>query len=241
MERSPSAVLAVRAAVGVALLAGAGFWLGRSPPPSDGGRAEPPPSSPPVGSALCPAGMLPDDGLCLPLPASAQKAPALARVEEASSIELLPDRPSDYAEYQLPVTPERIEPNGEGARLRVAAGAPVHALALEGQVGPAERRSEAAASGRLVTLHTVRRAESERRYLVVLEPLRLELAEREHALAAGLRVGRAVLGPAGSTLTLSVRQLRRATDAANLSVAQLLDDAHSIPCDARNVLQRKAP
>ncbi|MET0411151.1 MAG: hypothetical protein ABW217_07635 [Polyangiaceae bacterium] len=228
--------LALQAAAAVTLLAALGVLLGQQPlsAPVGGtsGRA-PPPSGP----APCPRGMLPDDGTCLPLP-SAAATPEPVRNDDSTTIELLPDRPVDYSAYRLPSAVQRAEPGGAGALLHHKPGAPVQALALEGQVGPAELRRDAGTPKRLVALYTVRRADSERRYLVLLDHLRMDLASDVLSVAPGARLGRVVPGPLGSVLELSVRQLRHATDAA-LSTAQLLDDAHSIPCDPRNVLERQ--
>jgi hypothetical protein len=243
MESVPSPpALAVRAAIGVALLAALGFWFAHRVPiavePSAGFSS----SSPPNEAPRCPRGMLPDDGLCLALPAAEAPTRAeLARADDASGIGLLPERPADYAAYRLPVTPTRIEPLPDGVRLHVPARAPVYAPTLEDQVGLAEVLMDAASPTRLVALYTVRRPASERRYLVVLSPVHVELAEREHALAAGTHVGSASSEPRGSSVMLSVRQLRQTTDSAQLSASQLLEDAHSIPCDPRNVLLRRAP
>lgn len=228
--------LALGAAAAVSLLAGLSALLGqRSPALLPSEQALPPRL--PSGAAPCPRGMLPDDGVCLPLP----RPPAAlepARDSDATTIELLPDRPADYGAYRLPSAVDRAEPSGAIALLHVSPGAAVQAFALEGQLGPADLRRDERTPKRLVALHTVRRADTERRYLVVLDHLRLELASDVRSLSAGTRIGRVVPGPSGSLLELSVRQLRQATD-ATLPTAQLLDDAHSIVCDPRNVLERQ--
>jgi hypothetical protein len=184
--------------------------------------------------------MLPDDGTCLPLPAAA-RSPREPPGEEAAGIELLPERPPDYTFYRLPVGLERAEPRPDGVLLHEAPGTPVTAPALEDQDGPAELRRDPAPELRLVSLHTVRRATAVRRYLVVLDPVRVELPTTERTLAPGARVGRILPGSHGSILLLTVRQLRQATDSSTLSAAELLENAHSSPCDPPNVLQRKAP
>jgi hypothetical protein len=231
----PQPALALGAAAAVTVLAVLGALLGPQPPSALLASASERtllPSSP----AQCPRGTLPDDGVCLPLPSAATPVPA--RDEEATAIELLPDRPADYGAYRLPSAVLRAEPGGGGALLHHAPGAPVQALALEGQVGAAELRRDEGTPKRLVALYTARRADSERRYLVLLDHLRTELAGDVLSVAPGARLGRVVPGPRGSVLELSVRQLRQATDAA-LPTPQLLDDAHSIACDPRNVLERR--
>src|SRR5688572_6713899 len=100
----PTTTLALGAAAAVSLLAGLSALLGaRSPTLPANGHALPAPL--PTGPAPCPRGMLPDDGVCLPLP---QPAAALepARDDDATAIELLPDRSADYGAYRLPAAVE---------------------------------------------------------------------------------------------------------------------------------------
>jgi hypothetical protein len=229
-------LLALGAAAVASLLAGLSALLGQQSPDLSA-HEHTLPAPLPRGPAPCPRGMLPDDGVCLPLP-HPPAALASKRDDEVSAIELLPERPADYRAYRLPSAVDRAEPNEDRAMLHVRPGAPVLALALEGQVGAAELRRDEGTPKRLVALHTVHRADAERRYLVVLDHLRVELASDVRSLTAGTRIGRVVPGPSGSVLELSVRQLRQATDTA-LPTAQLLDDAHSIACDPRNVLERQ--
>jgi hypothetical protein len=231
----PTPALALGAAAAVSVLAALGLLLGQQRPSAPVGGSER--ASLPGGPAPCPRGMLPDDGVCLPLPSAAAMA-APPRNDDATAIELLPDRPADYGAYRLPSAVQRVEPGGAGALLHHKPGAPVQALALEGQVGAAELRRDERTPKRLIALYTSRRADTERRYLVLLDHLRIELASDVLSVAPGARLGRVVPGPRGSVLELSVRQLRQATD-ARLPTAQLLDDAHSIACDPRNVLERQ--
>ena len=68
------------------------------------------------GSALCPAGTLPDGDVCVPVPADARGGAPLheqrnvhrdrkGRVRAYDQIPRRPERPSDYRRYQLPVPP----------------------------------------------------------------------------------------------------------------------------------------
>lgn len=231
----PLPALALGAATAAAVLAALAALLGQPPTAAGGGVSVRAPM--PSGPAPCPREMLPDDGVCLPLP-RAPSSPEPARDDETTAIELLPERPADYGAYRLPSAVQRAEPNGVGALLHHTPGAPAQALALEGQVGAAELRRDEGTPGRSIALYTVRRADSERRYLVLLDHVRVDVGAEVRSVAPGTRLGRVVPGPLGPVLELSVRQLRQATDAA-LPTAQLLDDAHSIACDPRNVLERQ--
>lgn len=232
----PMPALALGAAAAVTALAGLSALIGPAPAPpaasESTGR-----TSLSEGPAPCPRGMLPDDGACLPLPSPTTTLEP-ARSDDVTAIELLPDRPADYGAYRLPPAVQRAEPGGAGALLHVSPGAVVQTPALEGQVGAATLRRDGAKPGRLVLDYTVQRADSERRYLLVLDPLKAALSSDVRSVAPGASLGRVVPGPRGSVLELSVRQLRQSTD-ASLPAPQLLEDAHSIACDPRNVLERQ--
>lgn len=201
---------------------------------------------PPALSAPCPPGTLPDDGVCVPVPA----APRPSEANNAERIPRRPDRDPDYARYELPVlSPEHptVEanagssgPDGGPARagivVNVRAGAPVRVVSLEGQEGPASVvYAGSLMGGSLVTLHVVHERDRQREYLVVLGNV-----GQVPAVAPRAKLPRDA--PAGTTtlapLTLDVRLVRPNTDVWSVAPNALTDDATSISVDPRNVLER---
>lgn len=196
-------------------------------------------------TAPCPTGTLPDEGVCIPVPRRAASTPrSLADVE--GRIARRPDRPADYLRYELPLGARAVEassfagddgglsPGSVG--LLAPAGAAVHAVALEGQVGPAT----ALFVGRLVgltvvTRHVVETGGRRRTLLVVLGNLAATLVAAHAALSNGDVIGTT----GGAPLSLAVRAARDGIDVDALGGPELLDDANSVPEDARNVLALK--
>lgn len=75
-----------------------------------------PGASPAAVAPPCPAGTLPDDGVCVPVPdttgsgeslsqAHAAHHDRLGRLREYDQIPRRPERPADYAKYRLPIKP----------------------------------------------------------------------------------------------------------------------------------------
>jgi murein DD-endopeptidase MepM/ murein hydrolase activator NlpD len=112
----------LRGALAVTLLAAASRaaeMRASAPPALRFGRAQGLPGSAARAtgeSALCPAGTLPDAGVCVPVPLDAQGGGALGeqrnvhrdkkgRVQSYDHIPRRPERPADYRRYQLPVPP----------------------------------------------------------------------------------------------------------------------------------------
>jgi hypothetical protein len=235
---APLISLVVRSCLAVALLAGVVALAGRDAEqaapqvPAAAGAA---PVSPKERTA-CPPGTLPDDGVCLPVPAPQAAARQGAQPADVPTIELLPDRAESYLAYELPVTATAFEPEGTAVLLRTGARAEVRSITLEHQAGPASRLDEAKPSARVLTLHTVRRADALRRYIVALEPVKLAPRSAQSDVPSNSLLGEVeTRGGPGGSLRLSVRQLRQSTD-PTLPPDQLLSDANSIRCDPRNVL-----
>ncbi len=204
-------------------------------------RTRPVGSAPSAHTAPCPVGTLPDEGVCIPVPRRAALAPR-ASTDAEGRIARRPDRPADYLRYALPLEARAVEASLAGddgglspgsVVLLAPAGAAVHALALEGQVGPAT----ALFAGRLVGLTVVTRHVVEtggrRRMLLVVVGNLAAMSVAAHATLAGGDV----IGTTGSApLSLAVRVVRDGIDVDALGGPELLDDANSVPDDARNVL-----
>jgi hypothetical protein len=200
--------------------------------------------------ALCPAGSLPDESVCIPVPAPAGSAAAGGR--SVARIPLQTDRSSDYARYSLPL-PAAPQARVSWARddaafatdagaqlpglaLWTAPGTPVVARALNGQQGAAT----AVFSGRivgatLVTYHVVRQGgqgDVRQEYLVGMGNLGAgDLPAPRISLDDGVTVAKT----GGRPLYLDVRLLRPGVDPWSLPPDALLDDASSVSVDARNV------
>ena len=196
--------------------------------------------------SLCPPGSLPDNGVCIPVPPPERAA---SHATSSERIPRRPDRPPEYARYALPV--ERVASiaelgDGEGADggvhpsgivLRSDPGAPVAAIGLDGQEGPAQIAYEGRIWGpTVVTLHTVREHGVTDRYAVALGGLGnlRPLAEGE-VVSPGAELGKT----GASELIVETRLLRPGIDVRPLSAAALLSDASSVPTDPRNVLVLK--
>jgi murein DD-endopeptidase MepM/ murein hydrolase activator NlpD len=235
--------MAVAAAALSALLAALGSESGTEPARLPSGAH---PASSSALPSLCPAGTLPDHGVCIPVPPTEATSPARgSRWSLYETLPKLPDRPADYARYRYPMKvptsgPRLLDTAGDArhAGLAIAAdpGAAVSAIAIAGQVGPGTVLYAGPLIGAtVITRHAVTEHGRAQQYLIVDGDL--------GHVAAGVRAGATVAAGAplgsiggGAHLYLEVRRLRQGVDASKLSVKALLDDAHSIACDARNVL-----
>lgn len=186
-----------------------------------------------LGKAPCPSGTLPDQGVCIPVP-----APEAAESDALEvGLELLPGRPSDYARYLTPISGHAAAANPDGGSLvRARAGAEVRALRLESQLGPTRWASLQSADPALLTLHRVQRGSSQRTYVLVYRGVDFLAPSTWTDIPDGgviAHVG-AASEPAG--LRLRVRQLRRGAEGEPPLGDRLLRDSTSLECDPRNIL-----
>jgi len=177
-----------------------------------------------------------------------------------------PERPKDFRQYRLPIPPpgkqgfvgsgyDLDRPDAEqrrgaelsavghgGVDLAQARGTPVRLVNLENQVGD----TVVSATGHLfgnsvVTLHTLREAGALREYLVIYGHL--------DSIAPGLSHGQtlkadSLLGYVGDSdspgivhLHLEVRRAREGVDAGQLPLGEITQNAKTVACDPRNVLE----
>ncbi len=237
--------LVVAAALAAAAAAVAAL-AGRTPRVTFAGPPRASSSATALAPSLCPPGSLPDNGVCIPVPAPERAAPGAATTER---IPRRPDRPPEYTRYALPVEHvasvaelgDRVAPDGgalpSGIGLAVDPGASVTAPALDGQEGPARVAYAGPLWGpTLITLHTVRERGEPHRYLVALGRLgTLKPRAAGDDVAPGAELGKT----GASELILETRLLRPGIDPRPLSAAALLSDASSAPTDPRNVLSLK--
>jgi len=177
-----------------------------------------------------------------------------------------PERPKEFRQYRLPIPApgkqgfvgsgyDLDRPDGEqrrgaelsavghgGVDLAQARGTPVHLVNLEHQVGDAVVQAAGHLFGNsVVTLHTLREAGALREYLVIYGHL--------DSIAPGINRGQtlkadSLLGYVGDSdspgivhLHLEVRRAREGVDAAQLPIGQLTQNAKTVACDPRNVLE----
>jgi murein DD-endopeptidase MepM/ murein hydrolase activator NlpD len=177
-----------------------------------------------------------------------------------------PDRPADFRNYRLPVPvlpdqsfvtsgydldrPDAEQRRGAelsavghgGVDLAQARGTEVHLVNLENQVGDAEVLDVGHLFGKSVVIHhALREASALRDYLVIyghLESAAPGLA-RGQSLKAGALLG--YVGDSGSPgvvhLHLEVRRARQGVNAAQLPLGQVNQNAKTVACDPRNVLE----
>jgi len=225
----------VRAAIVAAALAAvtrAAQWAVPAKHPDDPSRAAA--SSAARLHSLCPPGTLPDDNVCIPVPAAEpSQQPAPTRSPEG--IPRRPDRPADYRRYRLPLALDRQ------GRL---SGTDVHCVDLDGQTGHAEVHHVGQLVGNsVVTRHRVREAGQPREYAVVYGHLQ-STAQGLRAGAivpAGTRIGSVQAAAPDSSKLLSVRRARPGVQLDRLSAGQLLLDLYTVACDPRNAFALKAP
>ena len=181
-------------------------------------------------------------------------------------IPLRPDRPRDFRKYRLPVPvlpdqsfvtsgydldrpdaeqrrgPELSAVGHGGVDLAQARGTEVHLVNLENQVGDAEVLDVGHLFGNsVVTHHTLREAGALRDYFVIyghLESAAPGLVRRQ-TLKTGALLG--YVGDSGSPgvvhLHLEARRAREGVNAAALPLGQVNQNAKTVACDPRNVLE----
>jgi murein DD-endopeptidase MepM/ murein hydrolase activator NlpD len=177
-----------------------------------------------------------------------------------------PERPKDFRQYRLPIPapskqgfvgsgydldrPDNEQRRGAelsavghgGVDLAQARGTPVRLVNLEHQVGDAVVLAFGHLFGNsVVTLHTLREASALREYLVIyghLDSIAPGLSPRQTLPADSL------LGYVGDSdspgivhLHLEVRRAREGVDAAQLPLGQITQNAKTVACDPRNVLE----
>lgn len=247
----------MRGALAAAALAALGQAAAPSPEPSPAAPTAVSSTAPaqqtagraPLG-APCPAGTLPDNGVCIPAPSPAAlgEPPSGPAPAAEDQIPRRPDRDADPLAYRWPITlhhPSAITPGGTGPSASATVGvtltatgpAPVGLVALEGQTEPARVVHIGALLGpSVVTHHRVGSGGGARSYLAVYAGL--------DALAPGLQTG-AAIGPATTLGQLSsrptrlhfqVRLVRDGVRVDELGEDDLLDPSLSIATDPRNVL-----
>jgi len=177
-----------------------------------------------------------------------------------------PERPKDFRQYRLPIPAPSKQgfvgsgydldrPDGEqrrgaelsavghgGVDLAQARGTPVRLVNLEQQVGDAVVSATGHLFGNsVVTLHTLREAGALREYLVIYGHL--------DSIAPGLSHGQALkpgslLGYVGDSdspgvvhLHFEVRRAREGVNADQLPLGQVTQNAKTVACDPRNVLE----
>jgi murein DD-endopeptidase MepM/ murein hydrolase activator NlpD len=181
-------------------------------------------------------------------------------------IPLQEGRPKDYRRYRLPVPvladqsfvesgydldrPDAEQRRGAelsavghgGVDLAQARGTEVRLVNLENQVGQAEVVGQGQLFGNsVVTRHTLRESGTLRDYLVIYGHLQSAAPGLAHgqSLEAGALIG--YVGDSGSPgvvhLHLEVRRAREGVNAGQLPLGQVNQNAKTVVCDPRNVLQ----
>jgi murein DD-endopeptidase MepM/ murein hydrolase activator NlpD len=177
-----------------------------------------------------------------------------------------PDRLKDFRKYRLPVPvlpdqsfvtsgydldrPDAEQRRGAelsavghgGVDLAQARGTEVHLVNLENQVGDADVLEVGHLFGNsVVTHHTLREAGALREYLVIYGHLESPAPGLSHgqSLKAGALLG--YVGDSGSPgvvhLHLEVRRAREGVNAGQLPLGQVNQNAKTVVCDPRNVLE----
>ena len=177
-----------------------------------------------------------------------------------------PERPKDFRKYRLPIPapadhafvgsgydldrPDAEQRRGAelsavghgGVDLAQARGTEVRLVNLENQVGDAVVLEAGHLFGNsVVTLHTLREARALREYLVIYGHLESAAPGLVHgqALKAGALLG--FVGDSDSPgivhLHLEVRRAREGVDAGQLPLGQVNQNAKTVACDPRNVLE----
>ncbi|MEB2323418.1 MAG: hypothetical protein OZ921_12960, partial [Sorangiineae bacterium] len=225
----------------------------RAGPPRAASRGSDPRASaaPSARASPCPPGTLPDDGVCIPVPARGAAdagSPALAeRWRVYDQLPRRPERPADYGRYALPVTTAGRAPateSGDGVELAAELGAEVRVARLERPVGDAEVRYAGPLAGRpglaVLARQTTDEGGRRRDYLVVYGGLGRVAA----GVAAGARLAEGAtlgaVGPAGEraapALRLETWRVQPGVDPGSLGPAALGRSADCVRADPRNVL-----
>lgn len=188
------------------------------------------------------------------------------RLRVYDQIPLRPERPKDFRKYKLPVPalpdqslvssgydldrPDAEQRRGAelsavghgGVDLAQARGTPVRLVNLENQVGDAAVLAVGHLFGNSVVIqHTLREGSALREYLVIYGHLDSAAPGLSHGqtLKAGALLG--YVGDSGSPgvvhLHYEVRRAREGVDAGNLPLGQVNQNAKTVVCDPRNVLE----
>ena len=192
------------------------------------------------------------------------------RLRVYDQIPLRPDRPKDFRKYHLPVPvlpdqsfvtsgydldrPDAEQRRGAelsavghgGVDLAQARGTPVRLVNLENQVGDAAVLAVGHLFGNSVVIqHTLREGSALREYLVIYGHLDSAAPGLSHGqtLKAGALLG--YVGDSGSPgvvhLHYEVRRAREGVDAGTLPLGQVNQNAKTVACDPRNVLELVSP
>lgn len=258
----------VKGAIGAAALSLVGLLVARSAPvpsptPSASASAAASAPAPVVLAEMpCPARHVPEGQACVPLPdlgidleaAGSTHVERRARGAKWEVIPRKPDRSADPFMFVYPLEDEplflrgyddTLESDLSPVSLELAAvrGAPVRAVALDGQQG----KAKVVATGRLigstvVTRHEIETPGAEKPRTVLLVMGHLEAIAPD--LKAGAEVGASdVVGFVGDSgnpgivsLYLEARLVRQDVALDGLALDRLVDPATSVPTDLRNVL-----
>ena len=121
----------------LAVLAAAGWWVRPQHGPMADVGAPGVSSADPVAKAPCPAGSLPDDGTCIPVP-TAELSPRSAPPTEPM-LRLRPDKNRQSAAYRWPADAPPQSALGDGiVQLPTTPGTPIRAVSLDGQKGDSQ-------------------------------------------------------------------------------------------------------
>jgi murein DD-endopeptidase MepM/ murein hydrolase activator NlpD len=190
----------------------------------------------------------------------------IAALKIYDQIPLAPDRPRDFRKYRLPIPvlpdqsfvtsgydldrPDAEQRRGSelsavghgGVDLAQARGTEVHLVNLEGQVGDAEVLEVGHLFGNsVVTHHTLRESGALREYLAIYGHLESAAPGLIHgqSLKGGALLG--YVGDSGSPgvvhLHLEIRRARSGVNAEQLPLGQVNQNAKTVACDPRNVLE----
>jgi hypothetical protein len=189
----------------------------------------------------CPPGTLPDGEVCIPVPPPG--AGALGQPKEkppeatGEVIPRQPDREADYARYRWPVAWLVGVASADESRAELtlpqASGTEVRLVSVEGQEGMVRVVFAGELRGKTVV---TRHGTKDRAYLLVHAGLESVAVRVGDELRAGAK-----LGTTGERFTFAVRRVRSGVDVTTLTPSELLDDAHGVACDARNVMAVAGP
>lgn len=206
-------------------------------------------------TALCPPGTLPDARVCIPVPARGTAAEGFG--SDPDRIPRRPDRPADFARYDLPVkdagavlpaaplgapTTQTVDPAAGGIDIETNAGQEVRLVALDGQTGPGVVAYTGEFIGQSVVVRQhVHESGEDREYLVVYGRLSAiaPSLEPERSLEPGALIGLAgARSPTGGvTVHLQIRRLRQGVTTEDLLREQVLDPSVTLAEDPRNLLR----
>ncbi len=206
-------------------------------------------------AAECPAGSLPDHGVCIPVP---KLEPTMTAPRQVVGVPRRPDRPTELSRYVLPVDlfdpkqppaglpplgevlPETVEQRLLGIAIPTARGADVRMVFLEGQKSDATVAYAGDLIGpTVITRHAVDQRGEERVYLVFFGNLSTTPTLKPGAtVATGTKIGAVgeLLTPGEPRLYLELRQLRTDFDLQSSPPDAWLDPANTISVDIRNAL-----